>query len=50
MQIEPKLAHIGMVPGDTLKINVGISYKCDIAVMPDGKLRVYYADDEILEL
>ena len=50
MDIESKLAHINMVPGDAIKINVGISYKCDIVVMSNGKLRIYYNDGESLEL
>lgn len=46
MQIEPKLAHISMIPGDALKINVGISYKCDIVIMSNGKLRIYHSDSD----
>ena len=50
MQIEPRLAHISMVPGDSIKINVGISYKCDIMVKPDGTLRIYHSVGECLEI
>ncbi len=50
MNIESKLAHISMVPGDAIKVNVGISYKCDIVVLSGGKLRIYYNDGECLEV
>ena len=39
-----------MGPGDTIKINVGISYKCDIVIAPGGKLRVYYDGGKCLEI
>lgn len=50
MQIKSKLSHIDMVPGDVIKINVGIKYKADIVIMQDGKLRVYYGDGDCLEI
>ena len=50
MEIRSKLSHIDMVPGDVIKINVGISYKADIVVMADGKLRIYYNGGESLEI
>ena len=50
MQVESKLSHINMSPGDVIKINVGISYKADVVIMTDGKLRVYYGDEECLEI
>jgi len=50
MQVEPKFAHISMAPGDSIKINVGISYKCDITVGPDGKLRIYHNVGNCLEI
>lgn len=50
MQIESKLSNIAMVPGDALKINVGILYKADIVVMSNGKLRIYYGDGKCLEI
>ena len=50
MQIESKLSHISMVPGDVIKINVGINYKADIVILANGKLRVYYEDGKSLEI
>jgi len=50
MQIESKLSHIDMVPGDVIKIHVGMNYKADIVVMADGKIRVYYGYGECLEI
>jgi hypothetical protein len=50
MRIEPSKTRITMDPGDTIKINVGISYKCDITILSDGKLRVYYGDGKCLEI
>lgn len=50
MKMESKLANIAMVPGDALKINVGIQYKCDIVILHTGKLRVYYEDGKCLEI
>lgn len=50
MQIESKLSHVSMVPGDVMKINVGIHYKISVVVMHDGRLRVYHGDGEYLEI
>jgi hypothetical protein len=33
-----------------MKINVGIHYKVNVVVMHTGKLRVYYGDDQYLEI
>ena len=50
MQIEPSKARIAMNPGDTVRIDVGISYKCDITILSNGKLRVYYDGGKCLEI
>lgn len=39
-----------MEPGDRMKINVGITHKCDILIMPTGKLWIYYEDGNGLEI
>ena len=50
MEIKPNSAYISMVPGDKLKLNVGIDYKCDIIVLSDGDLRIYYKGGKSIEL
>ena len=50
MEIESKLSHISMVPGDVIKINVGISYKADIVVMSDGSIVIHYGENKCLKI
>lgn len=50
MKITSKSSHVNMEPGDRMKINVGITHKCDILIMPNGKLWVYHGDDNGLAI
>ena len=50
MNIKPRHIDIDMVPGDSISINVGINYKCDIEVSSNGKLKIYYENVNCLEI
>ena len=49
MEIKPRITDISMVPGDNIRITVGINYVCEVSIKPDGTLRVYYGNGKCLE-
>jgi hypothetical protein len=50
MQIKPSIAEIDMAPGDRLTMRVGMLRKCDIEVLSNGALRIYYDGGWVLEV
>lgn len=50
MEFKPHSVDLSMVPGDQIKITVGIMHKCDISVKPNGELRIYYKGGKSQEL
>jgi len=48
MEIQPETVTADMKPNDRIKVVVGIHHKCDMTVTPDGHVRIYYGEGEVL--
>ena len=50
MKFEYHNTDIEMRPGDQISIDIGMFHKCNIYATGDGKLRVSYGSESVLEI